>query len=111
MSDIEIWIVIIALAIATALTRSGFWLVGHKVTIPHRVQEMLRYAPSCALAAIIAPDLLLDGGGTVHLDWGNARLIAGIASVAWFAWRRRMLETIVFGMLCFTVLRLLHLAE
>ncbi|MBB3220468.1 AzlD domain-containing protein [Pseudoduganella umbonata] len=111
MSDLEIWIVIVSLAIATALTRSGFWLVGHKVTIPPRVQEMLRYAPSCALAAIIAPDLLLDGAGVVHLDLGNARLIAGIASVAWFAWRRRMLETIVFGMLFFTALRLLHLYQ
>ncbi|GGX92050.1 AzlD domain-containing protein [Massilia dura] len=106
MSDLEIWIVIVSLAIATAITRSGFWLVGHKVTIPKRVQEMLRYAPSCALAAIIAPDLLLDGG-TIHLELANAKLIAGIASVAWFAWRRRMLETIVFGMLLFTALRLL----
>jgi branched-subunit amino acid transport protein len=108
MTDVEIWIVIIALAIATAVTRSGFWLVGHKVTIPPRVQEMLRYAPSCALAAIIGPDLLLDGGH-VQFTLANAKLIAGLASVAWFAWRRRMLETIVFGMLLFTALRLLHL--
>jgi branched-subunit amino acid transport protein len=106
MSDLEIWIVIVSLAVATAITRSGFWLVGHKVTIPPRVQEMLRYAPSCALAAIIGPDLLLDGAA-MNLDPFNAKLIAGAASVAWFAWRRRMLETIVFGMLFFTVLRLL----
>lgn len=106
MSDLEIWIVIVSLAVATAITRSGFWLVGHKVTIPPRVQEMLRYAPSCALAAIIGPDLLLEGG-TMNLDPFNAKLIAGLASVAWFAWRRRMLETIVFGMLFFTALRLL----
>lgn len=110
MSDLEIWIVIVALALATAITRSSFWLVGHKVTIPPRVQEMLRYAPSCALAAIIAPDLLLDGG-TVHLELANARLIAGIAAVAWFAWRRRMLETIIVGMLFFTALRLLSLHQ
>jgi branched-subunit amino acid transport protein len=107
MSDLEIWIVIGALAVSTAITRSGFWLVGHKVTIPRRVQEMLRYAPSCALAAIIGPDLLLDGHA-VHFDLANAKLVAGIASVAWFAWRRRMLETIVFGMLFFTAIRLLH---
>lgn len=108
MSDIEIWLVIVALAVSTAITRSGFWLVGHRVNIPRRVNEMLRYAPSCALAAIIGPDLLLQGSA-VHLDLSNFKLIAGIASVAWFAWRRRMLETIVFGMLFFTALRLLHL--
>jgi len=107
VSDLEIWIVIGSLAVATAITRSGFWLVGHKITIPQRVQEMLRYAPSCALAAIIGPDLLTDGG-VMNLDPLNARLLAGLASVAWFAWRRRMLETIVFGMLVFTALRLFH---
>jgi hypothetical protein len=51
----EIWATIGVLAIATAATRSSFWLVGHHITIPKRVQEMLRYAPACALAAIIAP--------------------------------------------------------
>lgn len=107
MSDFDTWLVIIALALATALTRSTFWLVGHKVTIPPRVQDMLRYAPSCALAAIVAPDLLLDGG-TLQLELANVKLVAGVAAIAWFAWRRRMLETIVFGMLFFTALRLLH---
>ena len=108
MADWEIWTVIVVLGVATACCRSALWMVGHRVTIPRRVQEMLRYAPSCALAAIIGPDLLL-ADGAVHLDVDNFKLIAGIASVAWFAWRRRMLETIVFGMLFFTALRLLHL--
>ena len=108
MSDVEIWIVIVSLALATAITRSGFWLVGHKVTIPTRVHEMLRYAPSCALAAIIGPDLLLEPG-TLHVTLLNGRLLAGIAAVGWYLWRRNMLETIVFGMLFFTALRLLHL--
>ncbi len=107
MSDLEIWIVIGALAVSTAITRSGFWMIGHKVTIPPRVHEMLRYAPSCALAAIVGPDLLLDQG-TIHFEPSNLKLLAGAVSVAWFAWRRRMLETIVFGMLFFTALRLLH---
>ena len=108
MSDLEIWIVIVALAVATAITRSGFWLVGHKVTIPRRVNEMLRYAPSCALAAIIGPDLL-TAPDTLQVTLLNARLMAGIAAVGWYLWRRNMLETIVFGMLFFTALRLLHL--
>lgn len=108
MSDVEIWIVIVALALSTAITRSGFWLVGHKVTIPRRVQEMLRYAPSCALAAIIGPDLLLEPS-TQAFTLLNAKVFAGIAAVGWYLWRRNMLETIVFGMLFFTALRLLHL--
>ena len=60
MADWEIWVVIGVLCVATAATRSSFWLIGHRVSIPPRVQEMLRYAPACALAAIIGPDLLLE---------------------------------------------------
>jgi len=107
MSDLEIWLTIIAMACATALTRSSFWVIGGHVTIPTRVQGMLRYAPVCALAAIIGPDLLMDPQGSVQFSFHNYRLIAGIASIAYYLARRSMLETIVFGMACFTALRLL----
>jgi branched-subunit amino acid transport protein len=109
MSELDIWITIGALVIATAATRSSFWLVGHHITIPKRVQEMLRYAPACALAAIIAPDLLLGSTGQLQLGLGNYKLLAGIAAIAFYLIRRNMLQTIVFGMVVFTVLRLLHL--
>ena len=108
MSDGEIWATIAVLAVATAATRSSFWLVGHHVTIPKRVQEMLRYAPACALAAIVAPDILLSGTGELQLGLGNPKLLAGIASIAFYVVRRNMLQTIVFGMLVFTGLRVLH---
>lgn len=108
MADWEIWLTIGALALSTVLTRSGFWLVGHRVTIPPRIQGMLRYAPPCALAAIIGPDLLLDGSGAVHLELGNPKLLAGMAAVGFYLWRRNMLQTIVFGMLVFTLLRITH---
>ena len=108
MSDLEIWAVIGVLALSTVLTRSSFWMIGHRVTIPPRVQGMLRYAPACALAAIIGPDLLLDAGGKVHLELGNAKMLAGIAALGFYLWRRNMLHTIVFGMLVFTLLRVWH---
>lgn len=108
MADWEIWATIVVLSLSTAITRSGFWLIGHKVAIPPRIQDMLRYAPACALAAIIGPDLLLDTGGDVHLELGNPKLLAGMASIAFYLWRRNMLQTIVFGMLVFTLLRITH---
>jgi len=106
MTEWEIWATIAVLAAATAITRSSFWLVGHHITIPKRVQEMLRYAPACALAAIIAPDLLLTPGGALHTDGINMKLIAGIAATAYYLLRRNMLEMIIFGMLVFTGLRI-----
>ena len=108
MSDWEIWATIIALALATAATRSSFWRIGHHITIPRRVHEMLRYAPACALAAIIAPDLLLEHG-QIQLQLSNLKVLAGIAAIVFFLITRNMLQTIVFGMLSFTALRLLHI--
>ncbi len=108
MSDWEIWAVIAVLCVATAATRSSFWLIGHRVSIPPRVQEMLRYAPACALAAIIGPDLLVGPEGQVQLTIANPKLLAGIAALAFYLWRRSMLMTIIFGMVVFTLLRVLH---
>jgi branched-subunit amino acid transport protein len=108
MADWEIWVIIGVLALATAATRSAFWLVGHRVTIPPRVQEMLRFAPACALAAIVGPDLLLGHGGQLQLTLANPKLLAAIASLAFYLLRRNMLHTIIFGMLVFTLLRVSH---
>ena len=105
MADWEIWTVIVVLGVATACCRSALWMVGHRVTIPRRVQEMLRYAPACALAAIVAPDFMLGPQGEVELAVTNPKLLAGIISLAYYLWRRNMLQTIVIGMMVFTVLR------
>jgi branched-subunit amino acid transport protein len=108
MADWEIWVVIGVLALATAATRSAFWLIGHKITIPPRVQEMLRFAPACALAAIVGPDLVLGPQGQLQLCLVNPKLLAAIASLAFYLFRRNMLHTIIFGMLVFTLLRVSH---
>lgn len=111
MADWEIWVVILVLGVATACTRSTFWLVGHRVTIPPRVQAMLRYAPTCALAAVIGPDLVLGQGGALQLTLGNPKLLAGLGALGFYLWQRNMLQTIVFGMLVFTLLRVSHVFE
>lgn len=108
MADWEIWTIIGVLALSTLATRSSFWLVGHRVTIPPRVQEMLRFAPACALAAIVGPDLLLGPEGQPQLALSNPKLLAGIAALGFYLLRRNMLQTIVFGMLVFTLLRVFH---
>ena len=106
MSDLEIWITIVALALATGLTRSSFWLIGHHITIAPRVQAMLRYAPACALAAIIAPDLLMDERHAMAISLLNPKLIAALVAAGYYLWRRSMIETIILGMAVFTGLRI-----
>lgn len=105
MSDGEIWLTIALLLVATFIARSSFWLVGHRITLPKRVQEALRYAPACALAAIIVPDLLMNNG-QLQISFDNPRLIAGIAATAFFLVKRDMLLTIVFGMAVYSFIRL-----
>ena len=108
MADWEIWAVIGLLALSTAITRSSFWLLGHKVAIPPRMLEVLRYAPACALAAIVGPDLLLDGNQQLQFTAANPKLLAGLAALAFYLWRRNMLLTIIVGMMVFTLLRVFH---
>jgi branched-subunit amino acid transport protein len=105
MSDAEIWLTILLLSVATGLTRTTFILLGSRVVIPPRIQEALRYAPACALAAITVPDLLLNNG-QVQLDFHNYKLLAGIAAIAFYWVKRDMLLMILFGMLLFTGFRL-----
>ena len=105
MSDIDIWIVIGLLALGTFLTRAGFWLFGHHITISPRLREALRYAPACALAAVIVPDLLMNQQH-FELSAANPHLIGGVVAGAFFLFKRSMIGTIIVGMAAFTLVRL-----
>ncbi|SNS38483.1 Branched-chain amino acid transport protein [Noviherbaspirillum humi] len=106
MSSADFWITIGLLTLATFLTRGSFFLLGNAVKLPPRLQHALRYAPAAAMAAIIAPDLLL-APGSVALDWFNPRLLAAIGAAIFFLATRRLLGTIIVGMALFTVFRFL----
>ncbi|GAA4024200.1 AzlD domain-containing protein [Actimicrobium antarcticum] len=106
MTTTEIWITIALLTLATIVTRSSFFLLGHAVKLPERLQHALRYAPAAAMAAIVAPDLVMVGGA-VDLHWTNPRLLAGIGAVVFFLLTKHMLGTIVIGMALYTALRLI----
>lgn len=104
MSDLMIWITLAGLTLVTIATRAGFQLLPASWQLPPRMQRALRYAPACALAAIVAPDLLMLHG-ELHIAPDNARLWAGSIAIALFAVTRSMMLTIVGGMLAFTALR------
>ena len=106
MSSLDIWLVIIGLMLLTQLMRSSFLLFGDRFPLPERVQHGLRYAPVCALIALITPELFI-AQGALDLSISNPKLIAGIAAAAIILVTRSMIATIVLGMLVFTVFRLL----
>jgi branched-subunit amino acid transport protein len=99
------WLAILGVVATTLVTRSSFILLGDRAKLPPVVERALRYAPACALAAIIGPDLLVQGGAP-NLGPGNFRLLAAAAAALAFAFTRSMIWTIVAGMAAFTILRL-----
>lgn len=105
MSAADTWLAIIVLTVATILTRSSFFLLGHAVKLPPKVQHALRYAPAAALAAIVAPDLVL-ANGALQLTWMNPKLGAGLGAALFFVTTRHLLGTIVAGMGLYSLLRI-----
>lgn len=106
MSDISIWVIIVGLTAVTVVTRSAFLVLGERFKLPERVQHGLRYAPACALVALIAPEIAL-ANGSLALAFGNPKLVAGLAAGALMVWTRSMIAAMAVGMLAFTALRLL----
>lgn len=106
MSAVDTWLTIILLTIATILTRSSFFFLGHAVKLPPKVQHALRYAPAAALAAIVAPDLVM-ANGALQLTWENPKLLAGIGAAAFFLTTRHLLGTIIVGMALYSLLRVM----
>ncbi|MEC4720328.1 AzlD domain-containing protein [Noviherbaspirillum sp. CPCC 100848] len=106
MSDLEIWMAIGLLLLATLITRGSFFMFGHAVRLPPKVQHALRYAPAAALAAIVMPDLVTINGA-VQLDWMNPKLMAGLGATVFFLTTRHLLGTIIVGMGLYTLLRVI----
>ena len=105
MNSFDTWLTIVLLTLATILTRSSFFFLGHAVKLPPKVQHALRYAPAAALAAIVAPDLVM-AEGALHLTLTNPKLVAGLGATVFFLTTRHLLWTIVFGMAIYSLLRI-----
>ncbi len=106
MSNLEIWAVIIALALITLLMRSSFLMLGDYFPLPERLQHGLRYAPVCALIALVAPELFLTQGA-FDLSISNPKLLGGIAAAVVTLTTRSLIAAMAVGMLVFTAVKLL----
>ena len=90
--DASLWLIFILIGLATTLPRAGFIVLGSRVALPPVLQRALRYAPAAALAAIVAPDVLVVGGQIEPL---NSKLAAaGMAVAAASLWRNPWLPFI-----------------
>lgn len=104
MSNIYLLLVTGGLILATFLTRATLLLAGERFKPSPRVESALRFAPICALAALIAPEIVV-AGGAVDLSLNNPRLVAALAATAFFLWKRSMVGCIIVGTLVVAAFR------
>ena len=102
--NVEMLLITAGLVLATFITRAGLLLAGGRFKPSPRVESALRFAPICALAALIAPEVVVRSG-TVDLSLMNPRLVAALAATAFFLWKRSMVGCIVVGTLVLTAFR------
>ena len=96
---------ILGLAVITVATRGFFLYPERDLPMPGWLKQGLRYAPLAALAAVVAPEIVLTQGHLITTFY-DARLYASIAATLYFFWRRGILGTIVTGTLVMVVLRI-----
>jgi branched-subunit amino acid transport protein len=106
MSETALWITIAGLTAVSVLTRNVFLLLGHRVVLPERLQHALRYAPACALVALIVPEVVLPSG-VLTLAPTSPRLAAAVVAVTVLLTTRRAVAAIGLGMAAYTLARLL----
>ncbi len=93
--------VILGLAAVTVLSRSFFFISSRPWQLPGWAQRGLNHAPIAALAAVIAPEVVMQSG-QCPMTWQDARWFGAGAGVAFYFLRQgrgqAVLGTIVVGM-------------
>ncbi|MBP7531760.1 MAG: AzlD domain-containing protein [Ottowia sp.] len=90
-------IAILGLVLITLVTRAFFMIPERELPMPDWLRRGLKYAPLAALAAVIAPELVMSQG-TLIQTLQDARLPAALCASAYYFWRRGILGTIIVGM-------------
>lgn len=92
------------MVLATFVTRAALLLAGERFKLSPHVEAALRFAPVCALAVLVVPEVLVRSG-TVDFSLTNPRLIAALAATVVFLKTRSMVACIVVGTLVVAAFR------
>lgn len=96
MSPLEIFLTILGMAAVTLLCRAFFLLPEQDLPMPRWLREGLRYAPVAALAAVVAPEVVMTQGHLIA-TWRDARIFGAAAGLACYLWKPDLLSTILVG--------------
>lgn len=110
MTEFQLWIVFAGMTIITFATRDFFLFFGSRFHIPDAVNEVLRYAPTAALIAIVLPEIIFikdPASQLFELNLFTPKTFSGLVAVVCFLFTKSMLKTIFWGMAAFTIFRFL----
>ena len=97
------------LTLNTVITRCFFFLSSKRWSLPGWAARSLNYAPIAALAAVIAPEVVMSQGQLIS-TWQDARLCAALVGAAYFLTHRHhrqaVLGTMVVGMMVYLPLHI-----
>jgi branched-subunit amino acid transport protein len=96
---------IAGMTVTTFATRGSFFMLPTSVKLPERMEHALRFAPACALTAIVVPGVFTKNQH-LFLSVHNNQMWAMLAGSIVFAKTRNMLVMMGVGMAVFTALRL-----
>ncbi|HEY6508663.1 MAG TPA: AzlD domain-containing protein [Vicinamibacterales bacterium] len=105
MATRDVVLAILSLVVATFVTRAGMLLVGERLRLSRHVEAALRFAPACALTALVLPEVL-SPSGVLDVSLGNARWPATLVATTFLLWRPSMLGGIAIGMATYAAIRL-----
>jgi branched-subunit amino acid transport protein len=96
MRPLEIFLTILGMGAVTLLCRAFFLLPEQELPMPRWLREGLRYAPIAALAAVVAPEIVMTQGHLIS-TWRDARIFGAIAGLLFYVRRQDLFGTIVCG--------------
>lgn len=105
MSGFLAFVACLGLVAITVVTRAFFMIPKEEVPLPRWLKRGLKYAPLAALAAVIAPEVVMSNGHLIH-TLADARLPAAAVATAYFLYKRSILGTIALGMLVYLPLHI-----
>jgi len=107
MSDIYFWSCIATLSFVTFFTRSFFLTFGAKLKLSPSIRNLIQYAPTGALIAIVIPELIFEKDAltkTYQLAMQPAQIYSSISTFLVFYISKSMVLSLSVSMLVLTLL-------
>ena len=103
-TDMYIVWLIVGMTCVSICARSFFLVFGARLTVADCVLEVIRVAPLEVMVGILAPVIFLPSGASsvAQFDLRLPNIWGGIAAMVAFYFTKKMIPTLVAGMIVFT---------